>query len=103
MKRAVELEPLGLGAHAYWGRILFYLRQYPRAIDQLRKTLELDQNFATAHEWLGDAYEQRGMYGDAVAEWGKALTLRGTVLSLDQAYAASGFEASVRALARQRL
>ena len=103
IQRAVELEPLGLGANAYWGRILFYMRQYDRAIDQLRKTLELDQNFATAHEWLGDAYEQRGMYGEAVAEWGKALTLRGTGLSLEQAYAASGFEAAVRAPARQRL
>ena len=103
IQRAVELEPLGLGANAYWGRILFYMRQYDRAIDQLRKTLELDQNFATAHEWLGDAYEQRGMYGEAVAEWDKALTLRGTGLSLEQAYAASGFEAAVRALARRRL
>src|SRR5437870_341646 len=38
IQRAVELEPLGLGANADWGRILFYMRQYDRAIAQLRKT-----------------------------------------------------------------
>jgi tetratricopeptide (TPR) repeat protein len=104
--RAVELEPLSLRLTQNWARLLFFIRQYDRAIDQFRKTLELDPNFPPAHEWLGYAYEQKGMQKEAVAEWGKALSLSGAgeqALSLERAYVTSGFEMAVRALAQQRL
>src|SRR5258705_9263681 len=55
---------------------------------------------------LGYAYEQKGMQREAVGEWGKALTLRGAgeqASSLERTYAASGFEAAVRALAQAQL
>jgi serine/threonine-protein kinase len=106
IQRAVELEPLSLGPNLSWAKILFYMRQHDRAIDQLGKTLELETNFAAAHDLLGDAYEQKGMHREAITEWGKALTLRGAgeqASSLEQTYAASGFEAAVRALAQRRL
>jgi tetratricopeptide (TPR) repeat protein len=106
IQRAVELEPLSLRFNLSRGMILFSLRQYDRAIDQLRKTLELEPNFALAHEWLGNAYEQKGMHKEAIAEWGKALTLNdeGELAStLERAYAASGFETAVRALAQKKL
>jgi tetratricopeptide (TPR) repeat protein len=105
-RRSVELEPLSPRLNYFWGRSLFFMRQYDRAIDQFRKTLELDPNYVTAHEDLGDAYEQKGMQREAVAEWSKALTLRGAgeqASSLERTYAASGFEAAVRALAKQQL
>lgn len=106
VQRAIELEPLSLRFSYFRGRILFSMRQYDRAIDQLRKALELDPNFAPAHELLGDAYEQKGMHREAVVEWGKALILSGAgeqASGLERTYAASGFEAAVRALAQQRL
>ncbi len=105
-RRSVELDPLSPRFNYFWGRILFFMRQYDRAIDQFRRTLELDPNYVTAHEELGDAYEQKGMQREAVAEWGKALTLRGAgeqASSLERTYAASGFEMVVRALAQEQL
>jgi serine/threonine-protein kinase len=106
IQRAVELEPLSLRFSLSQARILFFIRQYDRAIDQFRKTLELEPNFALAHEWLGDGYEQKGMHKEAIAEWGKALTLSGEgeqASLLERTYAASGFETAVRALAQKKL
>jgi serine/threonine protein kinase/Flp pilus assembly protein TadD len=105
-QHSVELEPLSPRLNYFWGITLFFMRQYDRAIDQFRKTLELDPNYVTAHEDLGDAYEKKGMQREAIAAWAKALTLRGEEQQasiLERTYAASGFEAAVRALAKQQL
>ena len=77
MHRALDLDPLS--PHFGFGsaRLFFFMRQYDAAIDQYRKTLELDPNFSIAHEWLGYAYEKKQMQKEAVTEWSKALTLSG--------------------------
>ena len=106
VQRAIALDPLSVRANANWASILFEMREYDRAIDQFRKTLELDPNIAPTHESLGYAFEHKGRYGEAIAEWSKALTLSGAgaqASSLERTYAASGFEAAVRALTQQRL
>ena len=106
MQRASELDPLALRNNLDRGKIFFFIREYDQAIDQFRKTLELEAPFAAAHEFLGYAYEQKGMHKEAVAQWSKALTSIGAgeqASSLERTYAASGFEMAVRALARQRL
>jgi serine/threonine protein kinase/Flp pilus assembly protein TadD len=106
IQRAVELEPLSPRYNLNWARILFFMHQYDQAIDRFRKTLELEPNFAFAHESLGYAYEQKGMRREAIAEWGRALTLSGEEQQasiLERAYAASGFETAIRALAQQKL
>ena len=106
MQRGAELDPIALRNNFGRAIIFFFIRQYDRAIDQFHKTLELEPNFAVAHEWLGYAYEQKGMPREAVAAWGQALTLSGAgeqAASLERTYATSGFEAAVRALAQQRL
>jgi eukaryotic-like serine/threonine-protein kinase len=105
-QHSVELEPLSPRLNYFWGITFFFMRQYDRAIDQFRKTLELDSNYVIAHESLGDAYEKKGMQREAIAAWAKALTLRGEEQQasiLERTYAASGFEAAVRALAKQQL
>jgi TolB-like protein len=105
-QRAIDLEPLSLRFSLNLPRILFFMRQYDRAIDQFQKTLELEPNFALAHEWLGNAYEQKGMHSEAIAEWGKALTLSGEEQQasiLERAYASWGFEKAVRTLALKNL
>jgi serine/threonine protein kinase/Flp pilus assembly protein TadD len=106
IQRSVELEPLSPRYNLNWARILFFMHQYDHAIDQFRKTLELEPNFAFAHESLGYAYEQKGMHREAIAEWGRALTLSGEeqqASTLERAYATSGFETAVRALAQKKL
>ncbi len=60
IKRARELDPLSLIINTYVGHILYWARQYDQAIEQHRKTIELDPNFGPAHLRLGMAYEQKG-------------------------------------------
>jgi tetratricopeptide (TPR) repeat protein len=106
LQRAVEIEPLSLVYNLNLGRHFFFVRQYGRAIEQLRKTVELEPNFAAAHEWLGYAYEKENMRREAVAEWSRALTLSGQgkeSSALERTYATSGFEAAVLELEKPRL
>src|SRR5437762_5917241 len=87
-------------------RLFFFMRQYDAALDQYRKTLELDPGAAFAHEWFGDAYEKKQMQKEAIAEWSKALHLSGVdenASLLERTYAKSGFDAAVHALAQKRL
>jgi tetratricopeptide (TPR) repeat protein len=48
---------------------------YGPAVDQLRRTLELDSNFAVAYLMLGLAYAQQGRLADARAGIQKAVAL----------------------------
>lgn len=65
-----------------------------QAIELFRRALDLDPSFVRAHAGLGIAYEQQGLYNDAIEEYEKAIALsrRSPILlsSLGQAYAASG-------------
>jgi len=44
---------------------LYYARRYDEAIVQLRRVIELDENFGTAYGWLSLAYEMKGDYARA--------------------------------------
>jgi eukaryotic-like serine/threonine-protein kinase len=69
MKRAQELDPLALGISTGIGLCYFYAGQYDRAIDQYRKTLEIDSAFALAHFDLGGALGQKHQLAEAIAEF----------------------------------
>ena len=106
IQRALDLDPLSVRFNLTRARLLFTLRDYDRAHDQMLKTLELDPNVPLAHEWLGNIYEQKKMHREAVAAWAKALTLRGETekaTALEQAFVSSGFEAAVRSLAKKEI
>ena len=49
--------------------------QLDEAIEQLRKTVELDPNFILAHYRLGQAYTEKQMYAQAIDEFNKVLNL----------------------------
>jgi serine/threonine-protein kinase len=66
-KRALELDPLSSNINVNLGRYLYWARRYDDAIEQLRKTLELDQSAIHANFWLGFAYLQKSMHAEAVA------------------------------------
>jgi adenylate cyclase len=106
LERAVQLDPFFAGLNLHEGKLFFLLRDYDRAIEGYFKTLELHPGYAIAHEWLGDACEKKGMTSEAVTQWAAALRLRGRRESariLEQTFAASGFDAAVRALAQKKL
>lgn len=111
-KRARELDPLSLIINADLGADYFYARQYDRSIEQLRKTIEMDQGFYTAHYFLGMALAMKGAYPEAIAEYRRAQQLSDdpfVLAYLGQVLAASGKRQEalrmldqLRAIARQR-
>ena len=73
VKKALELEPLDLnmGANLAWGYM--FARQNGPALDQIKKTYELEPNFVLARYVLGDVYCANGMYSEAIALCEKSL------------------------------
>ena len=67
--KALELDPLSLVINTDVAFQMVYARQYDDAIEQLRKTLQMGLKFPLAHLWLGRAYQQKGMYDEAMAEY----------------------------------
>jgi tetratricopeptide (TPR) repeat protein len=67
LKRALDFDPLSLTINAVLGGMFCFARQYDRAIEQCRKTLELDEYFWPAHKFLGISYLQKGEFDAALA------------------------------------
>jgi tetratricopeptide (TPR) repeat protein len=75
--RALEADPLSLPVNTS-AIFIFYLgRKSDLALEQCRKTLELDPNFARAHADCGQAYDGEARYEQASAEFLKAAGLSG--------------------------
>lgn len=92
-KQTQELEPLSSTASAHLGWILYLAGQNDLAIAQGTKILALDPNAFPALRYRGLAYEQKGMYREAVGDFQKGVKLSGSPLMLallGHAYAASG-------------
>lgn len=94
IQKSENLDPLSLIISSDFGWILYNERQYDSAIQQLRKTLELDPNFASGHWTLGLAYGGKGMSNEALTELRKAVDLSGglpvCVAALGRAQALAG-------------
>ncbi len=94
MKEALSLDPLSLPVNVGVGWCSYFARRWDEAIEQYRKTLELEANFALARQALAMAFEQKGAHGEAIAEFQKAVALSGgsasTIASLGHAYALAG-------------
>jgi TolB-like protein len=92
LKRAQELDPLGMDLNWDMGVLLFFSRQYDRAEEHYRKTIEIDPNYNPAHLGLVQVYQKKGMYAEAIAELKKANALgkpEGNA-ALGYAYAVAG-------------
>ena len=57
------------------GRELYGARRYDEAVAQLRRTLDMDANFAEAHFHLAMAYEAQRRYAESLAEFEKSIEL----------------------------
>ena len=66
-ERARQLDPLSLIIATDQGAILYFSRQYDRAIDKFRAVLEMEPNFPRAH-LLIFAYVQEGRFAEALAD-----------------------------------
>jgi len=65
-ERARQLDPLSLIIAADKGVILYYSRQYDRAIEQFHAVLDMDPTFPRAR-MVQAAYAQKGMYAESLA------------------------------------
>jgi TolB-like protein/Tfp pilus assembly protein PilF len=74
-KLALELDPLSLIINFELGQAYFYARDYDKAIEQYQKTLELDNGFPPALQYLPAVYAQKGNYPEAIAKYENALLL----------------------------
>ncbi len=94
IEQARQLDPLSLIIDETLGWIYHFAREYDRAIEQYRLTLEMDANFLPAHEGLGLAFEQKSMFKEAVEEFEKAVVFSGrsprTLAALGHAHAVAG-------------
>src|SRR5207248_9202055 len=94
LMKAQELDPLSLLINTSAGRQLYFARQYDAAIQQLRRTLDMDPTFAPAQEAIEAAYAQSGMYKEAVGQRQKVLTLSGSpdlAAAIGEDYSKSGY------------
>jgi len=66
-ERARQLDPLSLIIAADNGAILFFSRQYDRAIEKWRSVLQLEPDFPRAH-LIEAAYVWKGMFAEALAD-----------------------------------
>jgi len=83
------LDPLSLIISADMADALLIARRYDEAIQESRKAIGMDSNFAVAHYELGQALVQKQMYNEAIAELHKAIELSGgsTACTSNLAYA----------------
>ena len=72
-RRALELDPLSLMFSTNIGTDSYYARQYDESIEQLEKTITLDPHYNLAYLWLGQAFEQKKMYAEAIAAFQKGI------------------------------
>ncbi|MEP6921487.1 MAG: protein kinase [bacterium] len=73
MERATEIEPLSLIQGANFAGVYMYARQFDLAVEQAKKTYDLDPTFFGAHSWLCHSYDAKGMYRESLAIAEKSL------------------------------
>jgi tetratricopeptide (TPR) repeat protein len=68
--------------------MFFFTGQQDRAIDQLKKVIEMDPDFPIAHLFLAMAFEQKGNHQSAIAELEKHAQTAGgrTIFSAELGY-----------------
>src|SRR5581483_9433577 len=93
LEQAQRLDPLSLVITGNLGMPHYFARQPDEAITHFRRALELDQNFAYGHFFMGWALEQKGEYETAIAEFQRATQLddtSGTWSYLGHGYGVAG-------------
>jgi len=67
-EQARQLDPMSLIIATDHAALLYYSRQYDRAIAQCRAVLDMDPSFEGAGTFIARSYEQEGKYAEALAE-----------------------------------
>jgi len=104
-ERAQELDPLSLIINAGVGWCFYFARQYDKAVEQFRKTLDMDRYFVPGHAWLGGTYLQQGLFPEGITEIRAASEISGGsplyVALLAHAYGVAGDKAQAQKILDQ--
>jgi len=104
INRAQELDPLSLIANVNAGWIFYHARQYDRALEQIRKSLDMDPTFARGHWAISEPLEQQQKYQEATTELEKARQIDETPIMLallGHLYAVTGKTSDARRIVTQ--
>ena len=74
-RHVLELEPATPLFHAVRVETFYYARKYDQAIEEAKGVVNSNPNFALAYYWLGCAYREKKMYGQAIATFERARQL----------------------------
>ena len=66
MKRAMELEPLAIQQGSNYAGVLMYARRFDEAVEQARRTYQLDPHQVGAQNWLCHTLNAAGLHAEAV-------------------------------------
>jgi serine/threonine-protein kinase len=76
-RRILEIDPLSPMMNTHLAAEHYCRRDYARAIDQAKKTAEMDPGYASVRGVLGMVYERMGRYAESVAAYAEGMALRG--------------------------
>jgi tetratricopeptide (TPR) repeat protein len=79
-RQAQNLDPLSPIINGLLGYTLFLAREYESALLEIRKTLDLDPYFGTAHFLLGTVLAYQGKYSEAIEAQKRCLEMTGGLL-----------------------
>ena len=104
---ALSLDPLSVVIRTDLARMLYFARDYDQSIAHYRSAIEMDPTFSTAHLWLGQVFEQKGMFDAAIAEFQTGVQLTGgssfSLAKLAHGFAIAGSPDRCDSLLRQLL
>jgi DNA-binding winged helix-turn-helix (wHTH) protein/TolB-like protein/Tfp pilus assembly protein PilF len=75
--RAIELDPLSLAIKTDLGISYFYARQPDRAIEYLQNLKKINPNYPRTYFFLMQAYEEKGMFEEAIEEHNNFFAVQG--------------------------
>jgi TolB-like protein/Tfp pilus assembly protein PilF len=65
-KKTLAMDPRSVVIRTDLARMFYFHREYDRAIEEYGAALEMDPTFSSAHLWLAQPYEQKGMFEQAM-------------------------------------
>lgn len=96
---AITLEPSS-GMRTGLGAVLYFGREYPRMIREMRHIVAEDPSFGPGYDWLGMAYIQTCRFEEGIAAYRQAVEhtqgLAEVVAGLGHAYARAGRRSEAR-------
>ncbi|MBA3770084.1 MAG: tetratricopeptide repeat protein, partial [Blastocatellia bacterium] len=105
LRHGLEIDPQSLIINRIYGESLFFARRYNDAIDQHKRTIELDANFASVYGSLFSAYQGRGDHAESVEALARYYELnsnpRDAALVRDS-FAKDGWQGFMRAMIGKR-